>query len=112
MNAKSRRPSTNPSTKSIAHGATKRHAGAKPAPARPPVVAAPDATVSKQARLIDMLRSPKGGTIEQLTKLTGWQAHTVRGTVSGVLRKRLKLNVVCSPATSGPRVYRIVEMPT
>ena len=67
---------------------------------------------SKQAEVIRMLQRPEGATIGQICTATGWQAHTVRGTVSGVLRKRLKLNVVCSPATSGPRVYRIVEMPT
>jgi len=38
---------------------------------------------------------PRRGTIEQLTELTGWQPHTVRGTISGALRKRLKLNVKC-----------------
>ena len=43
-----------------------------------------------------------------MTALTGWQPHTVRGTISGVLRKRLKLNVACISEESG-RVYRIVE---
>ena len=70
---------------------------------------APGAPFSKLSQLIDLLRSPDGSTIEQLTELTGWQAHAVRGTVSGVLRKRRKLNVVYSPAASGPRLYRIVE---
>jgi len=41
-----------------------------------------------------------------MTALTGWQPHTVRGTISGVLRKRLRLNVILDPGT---RVYRIVE---
>lgn len=42
--------------------------------------------------------------------LTGWQAHTVRGTISGVLRKKLGLNVTCVPSTeAGPRLYRIVS---
>jgi hypothetical protein len=41
--------------------------------------------------------------------LTGWQAHTIRGTISGVLRKKLGLNVTCTPSTdSGARLYRIV----
>ena len=72
--------------------------------------AAPAVSPNKQARLIALLRSPKGGTIEQMTTLTGWQAHTVRGTISGVLRKRLGLNVACAAAADdGVRVYRIVE---
>ena len=51
-----------------------------------------------------MLRTPTGGSIDQLTKLTGWQPHTVRGVISGALRKRLKLSVTCEKS-----VYRIVE---
>ena len=45
-----------------------------------------------------------------MTQLTGWQAHTVRGSISGVLRKRLGLNVLSAVALEGKaRVYRIVE---
>jgi len=63
---------------------------------------------SKQARLIELLKSSKGATVDQMTALTGWQAHTVRGTISGVLRKRLGLTVVCeAPDASAVRVYRI-----
>ena len=76
----------------------------------PRVVPAPAPTANKQARLIALLRSPKGATIEQMTQLTGWQAHTVRGSISGVLRKRLGLNVLSAVALQGQaRVYRIVE---
>ncbi len=64
---------------------------------------------SKQSRLIEMLRSPEGGTIEQMTALTGWQPHSVRGVISGVLRKRLRLHVRSAVgAELGARVYRIV----
>lgn len=47
--------------------------------------------------------------MSQMTALTGWQAHTVRGTISGVLRKRLGLKVesLVSPE-SGERRYHIV----
>jgi hypothetical protein len=67
---------------------------------------------SKQARLISLLRSASGATLEQMMALTGWQAHTVRGAISGVLRKRLGLNVVCdstSESGAGSRCYRIVS---
>ena len=81
-----------------------------PAPPVASTAAAPAPGQNKQAQLIAMLRSSKGGTIEQMTALTGWQAHTVRGTISGVLRKRLGLNVACAAAADdGARVYRIVE---
>lgn len=80
---------------------------------RAPSVASPVAGVStgksKQACLISLLQAKAGATIEQMTTLTGWQAHTVRGTISGVLRKKLGLNVACVPSTdSGPSLYRIV----
>jgi hypothetical protein len=65
---------------------------------------------SKQAQLIALLRSAEGCSLEHMTEVTGWQAHTVRGTISGVLRKRLGLNVRSAlPVAGGPRVYRIVE---
>ena len=70
---------------------------------------ATSAQVSKQARLIALLQSEPGATISQMRSLTGWQAHTVRGTISGALRKRLGLNVVCNAMNeSGARIYRIV----
>ena len=38
---------------------------------------------------------------------TGWQPHSVRGAISGLLRKRLGLNVVLARNAAGERVYRI-----
>jgi hypothetical protein len=64
---------------------------------------------SKKARLIAMLKSASGATIEQMKTLTGWQADTLRGTISGVLRKRLGFNVVSNALIeNGARTYRIV----
>jgi hypothetical protein len=75
------------------------------------VPAAPASTkTSKQSQLIALLRTPTGTSIEQMTTVTGWQPHTVRGVISGVLRKRLALNVACSgPDEAGIRTYRIVD---
>jgi hypothetical protein len=70
----------------------------------------PVANHSKQSQLIACLRSTSGVTIEEMMILTGWQAHSLRGAISGALRKRLGLNVVTSPAVNGQsRVYRIVD---
>ena len=75
--------------------------------APPPAASAQD---SKQARLITLLRNPAGATLEQMTTLTGWQAHSVRGVISGVLRKRLGLTVACAAMGDGERrTYRIVD---
>jgi len=50
-------------------------------------------TGTKQALLIDMLRREKGATIEEVVVATGWQSHTVRGAISGALKKKLGLDV-------------------
>jgi Protein of unknown function (DUF3489) len=63
---------------------------------------------SKQARVIAMLRSPTGTTIAAIMKATGWQRHSVRGFLAGVVRKRLKLNLV-SKKVNGNRIYQIAN---
>lgn len=62
---------------------------------------------SKQARVIELLRSPKGTTIDAMMKATGWQQHSVRGFLAGVVRKRLKLKLG-SELVDGKRTYRVV----
>jgi hypothetical protein len=53
-----------------------------------------------------MLKSPAGATIDVMMKATGWQQHSVRGFLAGVVRKRLKLKLG-SKKVDGERVYRI-----
>lgn len=62
---------------------------------------------SKQARLIAMLRSPEGATIARMAKALGWQPHTVRGALSGALKKKLGLTIKSEKTEEGERVYRI-----
>ena len=61
---------------------------------------------SKQSRVIALLSSPDGTTIAALMKTTGWQQHSVRGFLAGVVRKKLKLKLN-SKKIDGTRVYRI-----
>jgi hypothetical protein len=61
---------------------------------------------TKQSAAIEVLRSPGGATIATLTKATGWQSHSVRGFLAGVVRKRLKLDLK-SGLVEGIRIYRI-----
>jgi Protein of unknown function (DUF3489) len=73
---------------------------------------------TKQARMIELLKRPEGATVEQIAKATGWQHHTIRGAISGALKKKLGLNVGATrtrevgPNKTGAKgsstVYRIV----
>lgn len=62
---------------------------------------------TKLAALVVALRRPQGATNLQLMLATGWQPHSVRGAISGLLRKRLGLNVVLTRNAAGERVYRM-----
>lgn len=72
----------------------------------PKAVAAPRTT--KIDTLVQMMRAKHGASIEQLSKATGWQNHSVRGAISGNIKKKLSLNVT-SAAVNGVRTYRIVK---
>lgn len=74
---------------------------AEPAPA--PAPATPQ---SKQAIILDLLKHPQGATVDELMQATGWQRHSVYGTLSGVVKKRLGLNVVSAQEARG-RIYRV-----
>ena len=64
---------------------------------------------TKQTLLIDLLKRKTGATIADLVKATGWQPHSVRGAISGALKKKLGLTVTSEPIEKRGRVYRIVE---
>ena len=62
---------------------------------------------SKLDLLIARLKRPAGASIEDLSKVTGWQAHSVRGAMAGALRK--KGHNVSSEKVDGVRRYRLAE---
>jgi hypothetical protein len=70
----------------------KAKAKAKPAKAAPAGKPTPRAG-TKQALMIEMLKRPEGATVEQIAEATGWQHHTIRGAISGALKKKLGLTV-------------------
>ena len=80
-----------------------KRAAPKPAPAE----AKAARPASKQARLIELLRRPDGATIDEMVKTLDWQAHTVRGAMSGALKKKLELTIESEKVEGRGRVYRI-----
>ena len=62
---------------------------------------------TKQATLIAMLRAPDGATIAEIMDATGWQSHTVRGAMSGALKKKLGLEVTSEKVEDRGRVYKL-----
>jgi hypothetical protein len=64
---------------------------------------------TKLGILIAALRQPDGATVTELTQATNWQAHSVRGAISGNLKKKLKLDVTSHLVDGRGRIYRITE---
>jgi hypothetical protein len=62
---------------------------------------------SKAAKILDLLKRADGATLKDLMKATGWQPHSVRGFLSGTIRKKLGLNVVSTKADDGDRTYSV-----
>jgi hypothetical protein len=103
----------------IAPGAAKSmgKAKAKPGKTAPAEKPTPRAG-TKQAKMIELLKRPKGATLKQIAAATGWQHHTIRGSISGALKKKLGLKVETTrtrevgPNKTGAKgsstVYRIV----
>ncbi len=62
---------------------------------------------SKLDQVIKLLSRKEGATIPQMMEQTGWQQHTVRGTLAGALKKRLGLTIESEKSDGQDRVYRI-----
>lgn len=63
---------------------------------------------SKTEQALTLLRGKTGASVDQIMKLTGWQAHSVRGFISGTVRKKLALNLD-TQVREGVRHYQIVK---
>jgi hypothetical protein len=61
---------------------------------------------TKIAKVVDLLRKPTGSTIKTIMSATGWQAHSVRGAISGAIKKKMGLKVA-SEVRGDERFYRI-----
>jgi hypothetical protein len=62
---------------------------------------------TKQGLLLELLRRKNGATIEEMVKATDWQPHSIRGAISGLIKKKLGLPVTSDSVAGRGRVYRI-----
>ena len=62
---------------------------------------------TKKQTCTEMLRRPKGASLAELQKATGWQPHSVRGFLSGTARKLEGVTLVSETTNSGARRYRL-----
>jgi hypothetical protein len=62
---------------------------------------------SKTAKILDLLKRPGGATSKELMKATGWLPHSVRGFLSGTVRKKMGLTVTSTKSEDGERTYSV-----
>jgi uncharacterized protein DUF3489 len=62
---------------------------------------------TKQGKLLELLRRKTGATIEEMIAATSWQPHSVRGAISGLIKKKLGLAVTAEVIEGRGRVYRV-----
>jgi hypothetical protein len=64
---------------------------------------------SKKAIVLNMLKRPDGATLKDIMSATDWQAHSVRGFISGSLGKKMDLTVESFKRPDGDRAYRLTR---
>jgi len=64
---------------------------------------------TKSEKIIRLLKRPAGATIADLQKATGWQAHSVRGFLSGTVKKRMGSAVISEKDDKGVRRYKVAR---
>ena len=64
---------------------------------------------TKRARVLDLLKATDGASLAELMHATSWQRHSVRGFLSGTVKKKLGLSLISTISEQGLRRYKIIE---
>ena len=82
--------------------AVRQHSVAEQTPKTPTIRAN-----TKQAQIIALLQRPEGASIAEIVAVTGWLAHSIRGLISGALKKKLGLPVTSEKQDGRGTVYTL-----
>jgi hypothetical protein len=64
---------------------------------------------SKKAQVLDLIKRQDGATLKDIMAATGWQAHSVRGFISGSLTKKMGIKVESFKSPEGDRAYKVAK---
>ena len=106
------KPASKPAAKAATKAAAKKPAAKAALKAKPKKAAKKPASAregSKKAEVLELLRRRGGCTLAEIMKATDWQAHTVRGFISGTLGKKMGLTVASTKSDSGERTYSVTR---
>jgi hypothetical protein len=98
-----------PAAKSIARANKPKHAKAIKKPKGRSKTPAAARRGTKTAKILALLRRPAGASLSELKKATGWQAHSVRGFLSGAVKKKMGLHIDSVSRDDGGRAYRVAS---
>lgn len=73
-------------------------------------VPTPANKTSKQDQVLVLLRRQQGASIEEIVAATDWQPHSVRGFMSGAVKKRLGIEVISEKGEDGVRRYHVAAL--
>ena len=62
---------------------------------------------SKTEAILALIKRPDGASLKEIMEATNWQAHSVRGFISGTLGKKMSLTVVSTRTSDGERIYSL-----
>ena len=64
---------------------------------------------TKTAKILRLLGRPSGASLAELMKATGWQAHSVRGFLSGTVKGKMRVKLTSLKRDNGERAYRVAS---